>query len=73
MTGNGTAMLSNRVSHFFDLRGPSLTIDTACSTSLVALHLACQSLKAGESSMSIVGGANVMLNPDMFVTMSSLG
>lgn len=51
--GSGTiaSMLSNRVSWFFDLRGPSLTIDTACSSSLVAAHEACVSLKLGEISM----------------------
>lgn len=73
MTGNGAAMISNRISHFFDLRGASVTVDTGCSTGLTALHLACQSIRAGEASMSIVGGANVMLNPDMFISMSSLG
>lgn len=73
MTGNGAAMASNRLSHFFDLRGPSMTIDTGCSTALAALHLACQSLRTGESTMSVVGGANLMLNPDMFISMSSLG
>lgn len=66
-------MFSNRISHFFDLRGPSLTVDTGCSTSLVALHLACQSLRTGESKMSIVGGANVILNPHMFISLSNLG
>jgi acyl transferase domain-containing protein len=50
-----------------------MTVDTGCSTSLVALHLACQSIRAGESDVSVVGGSNVMLNPDMFITMSSLG
>lgn len=50
-TGKGKAMLSNRVSWFFDLRGSSFTVDTACSSSLYALHLACQSLRLKESKM----------------------
>ena len=49
--GTGTAILSNRVSWFFDFRGPSISIDTACSSALVALHLGCQSLRTGESKM----------------------
>ncbi|KAL8907696.1 MAG: hypothetical protein Q9207_001265 [Kuettlingeria erythrocarpa] len=65
-------MASNRLSHFYDLRGPSMSVDTGCSTTLTALHQACQSLRTRESDMSIVGGANVMLNPDMFAVMSSL-
>ena len=73
LTGNGSAMLANRVSHFFDLRGPSVTVDTGCSTGVTALHLACQSLRTGESNMAVVGGANVILNPDNFVAMSCLG
>ena len=48
-SGTSRAMLSNRLSWFFNLSGPSLTLDTACSSSLYALHLACQSLKLGES------------------------
>lgn len=50
-TGVTNAILSNRVSWFFDFRGPSMTIDTACSSSLVALHLAVQSLRANETIM----------------------
>ena len=65
-------MLSNRLSYFFNLKGPSITIDTACSASLVALHLACQSLKAGECSSAIVAGVNCILNPDMLISMSSM-
>ncbi|CAI7653198.1 unnamed protein product [Penicillium pancosmium] len=73
MTGNGSAMASNRISHFYDLRGPSMTVDTGCSTTLTTLHLACQSLRNGESNVSIVAGSNILLNPDMFESMSSLG
>ncbi|KAK3991082.1 putative polyketide synthase [Cladorrhinum sp. PSN332] len=72
LIGTGAAMASNRLSHFFDLRGPSMSVDTGCSTTLTALHQGCQSLRTGESSMSIVGGTNIMFNPDMFLTMSSM-
>lgn len=50
-TGNAGSILANRISWFYDLRGPSMTIETACSSSMVALHLACQSLRTGESKM----------------------
>lgn len=72
LIGTGTAMASNRLSHFFDLRGPSMSVDTGCSTTLTALHQGCQNLRTRESDMSVVGGANVILNPDMFVAMSSM-
>jgi acyl transferase domain-containing protein len=73
MTGNGATMMANRISHFYDLRGPSMTVDTGCSTGLVALHQACQSLKTSDAKMAIVVGANIMINPDIFVLWSSLG
>jgi acyl transferase domain-containing protein len=73
MTGNGTAMLSNRLSHFFDLRGTSFTADTGCSTSHTILHMACQGLKAGDSQMAMITAGNTMLNPDAFNSMSGLG
>ncbi|KAL7793746.1 putative polyketide synthase [Trichoderma ceciliae] len=72
-TGLNKTSLANRISWTFDLRGPSFTLDTACSSSLVALHLACQSLRVGESDIAIVGGTNVLLNPDMFVAFSGQG
>lgn len=50
-TGTGTSMLANRLSWFYDFRGPSLTLDTACSSSLVAVHQGCTSLRLGEASM----------------------
>lgn len=50
-TGNGRTMLANRLSWFFDLRGPSVMLDTACSSSLTAAHLACQAIRSGECEM----------------------
>ncbi|KAL8645570.1 MAG: hypothetical protein Q9226_007241, partial [Calogaya cf. arnoldii] len=71
-TGTGSAILSNRISWFYDLKGPSITLDTACSSSLVALHLACQSLRTGESEQAIVGGTNFILMPDIMNSMTQL-
>ncbi|THY20662.1 polyketide synthase [Aureobasidium pullulans] len=70
-TGCAPAMQSNRLSYYFDLRGPSMTVDTACSSSLVALHSAMQSLRNGESSSAVVAAAHLNLTPDFFVTMSN--
>jgi acyl transferase domain-containing protein/NADPH:quinone reductase-like Zn-dependent oxidoreductase/ubiquinone/menaquinone biosynthesis C-methylase UbiE len=66
-------MSSNRISHFFDFRGASMTLETGCSTTLVALHQAIQTLRNREADMSVVTGANVMLNPDTFKAIGSLG
>lgn len=60
-TGNDKDFLSTRVSHVFDLRGPSVNVQTACSTSLVAIHMACQSLLSGESDMALAGGVTIEL------------
>lgn len=70
-TGTCKGLMSNRISYYFDLRGPSFTVDTACSSSLVALHLACQSLRTGESEAAVVGGVHLNLTPDSFASMSS--
>ncbi|KAI1773059.1 putative polyketide synthase [Hypoxylon cercidicola] len=64
MIGIGRAMLSNRLSHFFNLKGPSMTIDTACSGSLICLDMACRYLQTGEISSAIVAGANIYLSPE---------
>lgn len=69
--GCAYAMQSNRLSHFFDLRGPSFTADTACSSSLVALHLACQSLRTGESSSALVGGCHLNMLPEFWISFST--
>ncbi|KAL6719561.1 hypothetical protein ACLMJK_003803 [Lecanora helva] len=71
-TGTGIAIQANRLSHFFNLKGPSLTLDTGCSASLVAFHLACQSILSGESEQAIVGGANLILDPQVMIMMSML-
>lgn len=71
-SGTARSILSNRLSYFFDLRGPSMTIDTACSSSLVALHQAIQSLRSGESSVAIVAGANLLLAPEPYIAESKL-
>ncbi|KAI4781335.1 polyketide synthase [Aureobasidium sp. EXF-3400] len=71
ITGACKTSLANRISWLWDLRGPSFTMDTACSSSLVALHLACQSLQTGESDIAIVGGTNLLLNPEMFMYLSN--
>ncbi|CCF35613.1 PKSN polyketide synthase for alternapyrone biosynthesis protein [Colletotrichum higginsianum] len=71
-SGMSEAMTANRVSWFFGLRGPSLTLDTACSSSLYALHLACQSLKSGETKMGLVAGVNLILHPNFMHQLSSM-
>lgn len=63
-TGTGAALMPGRISYFYDLRGPSLLLDTACSSSCHAIHLACQSIKSGESEMSIIAGSNILLSPE---------
>lgn len=62
-TGTSRAIVSNRVSYFFDWHGPSMTIDTACSSSLVAVHQAVAALRSGESPMAVVAGTNLILSP----------
>ncbi|KAH8883307.1 phenolpthiocerol synthesis polyketide synthase ppsA [Thozetella sp. PMI_491] len=70
--GTGNSMTSNRISWFFNLHGASMSIDTGCSSSLIALHLACQSLQNGDSSMGLVGGCNLIYNPDSSIGLSNL-
>ena len=68
--GTGPCIAANRLSYLLDLRGPSIAIDTTCSSSLVAVHLACQSLKQRESNLCLVGGVNLMLSPEPTITFS---
>lgn len=69
-TGNTASIAANRLSYFFDLRGPSMAIDTACSSSLVAFHQACCSIASGESTHALAGGVSLHLHPYGFITFS---
>ncbi|OAA72144.1 Beta-ketoacyl synthase [Cordyceps fumosorosea ARSEF 2679] len=71
-TGNGIAIMANRISYYFNLHGPSMTIDTGCSGSLVSVHLAAQSLRSGESSLAIAAGAGLILTPNTIMPMTAL-
>jgi|HubBroStandDraft_1064217.scaffolds.fasta_scaffold00052_8 polyketide synthase PksN len=73
MTGNLVSLLAARISYFLDLQGPALVLDTACSASLVAVHLACRALLAGEVEMALAGGVRLFLDEQPFLMMSRLG
>ncbi|MGK5642610.1 type I polyketide synthase [Streptomyces sp. URMC 126] len=74
-TGIGAQLtgIANRVSHVLDLHGPSFVLDSACSASLVAVHLACQSLLTGETSLALAGGVNIILSPAYTLTLEAAG
>nr|WP_157900542.1 type I polyketide synthase [Mycobacterium rhizamassiliense] len=66
-TGTTTGVASGRVSYTLGLEGPAVTVDTSCSSSLVAVHLAIQSLRSGECGLAVVGGATVVCSPSIMV------
>ena len=70
MTGNALNFAAGRLSYVLGLQGPSLSVDTACSSSLVSLHLACQSLRNGESRLALAAGVNLVLRPEPNVILS---
>jgi acyl transferase domain-containing protein len=72
-TGTPTCMAANRLSYFYNLSGPSLAVDTACSSTMAALHQAVRTLQHGDAGMALVCGAKLVLNPDMFIPSSELG
>ncbi|KAL8780315.1 MAG: hypothetical protein Q9213_006513 [Squamulea squamosa] len=72
ITGTSRALLSNRLSYYFDWHGPSISVDTACSSSLAAVHLGVQALRNGECTASCVAGSNLILGPDAYLAATSL-
>ncbi|WP_160330212.1 type I polyketide synthase [Streptomyces roseifaciens] len=70
MSGSALSIAANRLSYVFDLRGPSMAVDTACSSSLIAVHQACEALRAGRSRVAVAGGVNLLLSPSHFVGFS---
>ncbi|KAI1486250.1 hypothetical protein F5X96DRAFT_673827, partial [Biscogniauxia mediterranea] len=72
-SGLSSSMLANRISWFFNFKGPSMNLDTACSSSLTCLHLACEDLRNGTTEMGLVGGCNLFYHPDYMKIMSNMG
>ncbi|MBU8536761.1 SDR family NAD(P)-dependent oxidoreductase [Falsiroseomonas tokyonensis] len=73
LTGNLVSLLAARIAYALDLRGPAMVVDTACSASLVAVHLACQAIRAGEVEMALAGGVRLFLDDRSFATMGRIG
>jgi acyl transferase domain-containing protein/thioesterase domain-containing protein/acyl carrier protein len=69
-TGNALSIAANRISYIFDFRGPSAAIDTACSSSSLAIHFAVESLRRGESDAALAGGVNMILTPETTIAFS---
>src|SRR5436305_5954459 len=72
LTGAMSNIASGRISYILGVHGPSISLDTACSSSLTAVHLACESLQRGESSLALAGGVNLVLGPGGFLPLCSL-
>ncbi|WP_461001209.1 type I polyketide synthase, partial [Streptomonospora sediminis] len=72
-TGNAASVASGRIAYALGLQGPALTVDTACSASLVALHLAAEALRRGECTLALTGGATVMSTPSAFAEFARQG
>ncbi|WP_406725049.1 beta-ketoacyl synthase N-terminal-like domain-containing protein [Streptomyces sp. GD-15H] len=65
-------LIANRVSHFFGLEGPSLAVDSMCTSSAMALHLACADLERGECELAVAGGVNLTVHPDKYVALGEM-
>ena len=73
ITGHGDFMLANRIAYEYDLKGPSMTVRTGCSASLIGLHEACVAIRNGDCSAALVGGCNLLWSPDTMSDMSEQG
>ncbi|OBJ67622.1 polyketide synthase [Mycobacterium colombiense] len=73
ITGTASSIIANRVSYFYDFRGPSVALDTACSSSLVATHQAVQALRNGECDVAVAGGVNALLTPLVTLGFDEIG
>ncbi|SOJ57977.1 Phthiocerol synthesis polyketide synthase type I PpsA [Mycobacterium simulans] len=73
ITGTSTSIIANRVSYFYDFRGPSVTVDTACSSSLVAIHQGVQALRNGEADVVVAGGVNALITPMVTLGFDEIG
>ena len=71
--GSASCMFANRLSYFFDLGGPSISLDAACASSSYAVHLACQSLRSGDCSAAFVGGSSLLLGPNQWSLLDNMG
>lgn len=69
-SGSTLSIASNRIAYLFDLKGPAVSVDTACSSALVAINLACESVWSGQSTMALAGGVNALLTPDASIGFS---
>lgn len=72
-TGNAHSIAANRISYCFNLTGPSIAMDTACSSALTAVHVACEQLRSGRCATALAGGVTVMITPDGFIGFSQAG
>ncbi|KAI1131714.1 putative polyketide synthase [Nemania abortiva] len=72
-TGYGDFVLGNRISYEFDLRGPSMTVKTACSSSMVCLDLACEAIRNGQCDGALVGGISLIFSPTMWLSLHDQG
>ena len=73
ITGTASSIIANRVSYFYDFRGPSVAVDTACSSSLVAVHSGVQALRSGEADVVLAGGVNALVTPAVTIGFDEVG